>query len=299
MQGMGMPMGIASYRQCIEAIRKELVEKPIQTQTVFDRQASHSTRISDLHYGLNGEELADCPTRKMWEYYMASLHWNRFLGLEESLEAPASRQETSGNGAQAISDKIPPNSRSAVEGAEYTLSSTRPTACSIEPLKRSYPHDSVGSLNLFHKRCKLDTTDTNTSVLTDIPTRRALAKLHGPGSHFKSKEQALAVSRALCGDSPLVVVLGTGAGKTDTWMIPALHPSARLTIVIAPLIALTEEIGRRASAAGLATFMERDLETHMNPNYNLDITAPPFSRGIFILTTDVAIQDRFIRYLCK
>lgn len=291
---MGIPMNTSSYRQCIEAIRKELVEKPLRTlaSNAFDKQASHSTRVSDLHYGLNGEELADCPSRKMWEYYIASTLWNQFIGLEEEEE---SSSIPSGN--------LPPKSPEQTMNTSCTQNTH--SQHNSKMLKRGYHSEEDISLGSHsRKSLKLEEKDFHSTIqlVSDLPTRKALAKLHGPCAKFKSKEQALAVSQILRGDSPLIVILGTGAGKTDTWMIPLLRPQSAITVVIAPLIALTEDIARRSKQAGISTFTQREFDKHHNPNYNLDIESPPFpqgTKGIILLTTDSAIKDTFINYICQ
>ena len=51
-----------------------------------------------------------------------------------------------------------------------------------------------------------------------------------------------AVLAVVDGVSPLIVVLPTGAGKSLTFIIPALFPGAGTTVVITPLVALAEDL---------------------------------------------------------
>jgi hypothetical protein len=58
---------------------------------------------------------------------------------------------------------------------------------------------------------------------------------------FRSKEQEEAVFAALDGQSPLIVVLPTGGGKTLTFTLAAALRDPGVTIVVAPFNALEKD----------------------------------------------------------
>jgi len=69
-----------------------------------------------------------------------------------------------------------------------------------------------------------------------------IQKLYGPTGEFRTRKQEQAVEAVIEGVSPLIVVLPTGAGKSLSFMIPALLPDAGTTVVITPLVALAEDL---------------------------------------------------------
>jgi superfamily II DNA helicase RecQ len=77
----------------------------------------------------------------------------------------------------------------------------------------------------------------------------ALRKLYGQGGKFKTKHQEDAVMSVAMGINQLFVILPTGEGKSLTFILPAMIPEAKTTIVITPLVALAEDMLRRCKAA--------------------------------------------------
>ncbi|KAI5842220.1 P-loop containing nucleoside triphosphate hydrolase protein [Morchella snyderi] len=76
--------------------------------------------------------------------------------------------------------------------------------------------------------------------------RSILTKVYGQDSQFKSSEQAEGLEKVLIGSTPLIVVLPTGGGKSLLFEGPAAERSAGVTVVVVPLIALREDLHRRA-----------------------------------------------------
>jgi superfamily II DNA helicase RecQ len=77
----------------------------------------------------------------------------------------------------------------------------------------------------------------------------ALRKLYGQSGKFKTKHQEDAVMSVTTGINQLFVILPTGEGKSLTFILPAMIPEAKTTIVITPLVALAEDMLRRCKAA--------------------------------------------------
>lgn len=76
--------------------------------------------------------------------------------------------------------------------------------------------------------------------------RSILSRIYGPNSRFKSIEQAEGLEKVLAGLTPLIVVLPTGGGKSLLFEGPAAERKAGVTVVVVPLIALREDLHRRA-----------------------------------------------------
>ena len=75
--------------------------------------------------------------------------------------------------------------------------------------------------------------------LRSVDLQLQLEKLFGPGAQFKGLQEA-ALRAILRNESPILVVMGTGVGKSLLFMLPALIASkdSGTTIVIVPLTAL-------------------------------------------------------------
>ena len=190
---MGIHMSVKIYRQCADAMQKELVEKPQRDRRILALQSAHSTAIADQYYGVDEEEFSNCPSHRTWEFLHASVSWHRLLELDGISET----EDTT-----PILPPPPPSQHNPL----------MITQTNIHPIN-------LGQDIPFQ------------DAITNAFIRSALRILHpatpnSPPAHFKSPQQAIAVSRVLARDSPLLVILPTGGGKTDVWLIPLLDPSS-------------------------------------------------------------------------
>ncbi|KAG1850464.1 P-loop containing nucleoside triphosphate hydrolase protein, partial [Suillus subluteus] len=82
-----------------------------------------------------------------------------------------------------------------------------------------------------------------------------LRRLMGSSASFKSIEQARASEAVSARVKDLVIVLGTGEGKTLLYMMPAVSIAEKnlASVVIVPLKALLDELRTRFEAKGLPT----------------------------------------------
>ncbi|SCV61242.1 uncharacterized protein FFFS_15811 [Fusarium fujikuroi] len=86
----------------------------------------------------------------------------------------------------------------------------------------------------------------------DDDIKQALRKaLCNPAAKFRSEQQERAIRCAAKKQSPLVIVLPTGSGKSLAFMVPALLPDAGITIVVAPYRLLKEQLTSRCKKAGI------------------------------------------------
>lgn len=292
-RGMGIRMNVRTYRQCIKGITRELVEKPLKEQMVFDKQAAHSARVAELHYGLDAEVVADCPAHQTWEFLCASLHWHTFLGIEEGTNHVISTTEDLDRRASVVTTSTvtrQKRQRMDVDLREGLVGAAggggRYHELEAEDVNEERHHKS----NLSRK---MILEPTEYSTVTPDFVRQGLRQMYGPNAHFKSQEQALAVSRVMARDSPLLVVLPTGGGKTDIWLLPLLSPHARITVVVTPLTVLTQDLAPRSRRVGVPTYVYGDQDDR---HLSID---PPFHRGVILVTTESAISDAFITALCK
>jgi superfamily II DNA helicase RecQ len=93
------------------------------------------------------------------------------------------------------------------------------------------------------------------STLPHVPVKEkisgALKRLYGPTGKFRTEQQEAAVEAVVEGITPLFIILPTGAGKSLSFMIPAMFADAGTTVVVMPLVALAEDMLRRCKDAGI------------------------------------------------
>ena len=81
--------------------------------------------------------------------------------------------------------------------------------------------------------------------------RIALEQMYGPGAKYKTAKQEEAVRVVVSGLTPVIVVLGTGEGKSLLYMLPQRLPGAGTTVLIVPLVALKQDTVRRCELMGI------------------------------------------------
>ncbi|KAL8686415.1 MAG: hypothetical protein Q9218_007122 [Villophora microphyllina] len=77
-----------------------------------------------------------------------------------------------------------------------------------------------------------------------------LRSLYGDSAHLRPL-QADSLRRILRGESPLLVVMPTGAGKSLLFVLPASYEASEITVVIVPLISLRQDLARRCQTHGI------------------------------------------------
>ena len=99
---------------------------------------------------------------------------------------------------------------------------------------------------------------------------------------FRSNEQKEVVFAALDQQSPLIVVLPTGGGKTLTFMLPAVLRDPGVSIVVAPFNALEKDYVRRLRLGNIEHVVWHHGETRYAP--------------IVVVSADRAASTGFITY---
>lgn len=75
-----------------------------------------------------------------------------------------------------------------------------------------------------------------------------LEAMLGPGSQFRGLQEQ-AINAIMTGQSPILVVMGTGGGKSMMFMLPASSVSGGTTIVVVPLVSLQGDLQARCQDA--------------------------------------------------
>jgi superfamily II DNA helicase RecQ len=82
---------------------------------------------------------------------------------------------------------------------------------------------------------------------TDI--QASLEQLEGEGAQFRSCQRPV-IEAIMQQESPVVAIMGTGSGKSLTFMLPALT-STGVTVLVVPLLALKSNLRDRCRKAGI------------------------------------------------
>ena len=120
----------------------------------------------------------------------------------------------------------------------------------------------------------------------DIPLqdklKGALTKLYGPTAIFKGKQEE-GMTAIVKGISPLIICLPTGGGKSLSFLLPACFNDAKTTVVITPLVALSEDMLRRCKEANIKSFIYGTTRTT--------------TANVVIIVTETAVSSRFSQYI--
>lgn len=81
-----------------------------------------------------------------------------------------------------------------------------------------------------------------------------LEMILGPGAQFRGKQKP-AIEAIMQGHSPIMVIMGTGSGKSMLFMLPAACVSGGTTIVIVPLVALQGDLQARCEKAQIPSII--------------------------------------------
>jgi hypothetical protein len=159
---------------------------------------------------------------------------------------------------------------------------------SLDPGRRPFPSSSDDRLTTGRERLEPreggDLADGEEAEEDDdrriMPALRAL--LRDPQAVFRSPEQHDAVTATVRGDSPLIVVLPTGGGKTLLAALPAVLEADGVTIFVAPFRALVNDMVQRFRRDGIDTVEWR--HGYRNP------------ATMVVVSADMAAEWSFLQY---
>jgi hypothetical protein len=119
-------------------------------------------------------------------------------------------------------------------------------------------------------------------VLKAVDVQEQLELMIGKGAQFRGVQQA-ALQAILRHKSPVIVVMGTGAGKSLLFMLPAACSSG-LTVVIVPLLSLRGDLKSRCDRMGIECV-------------EWDSCRPHEWAQIVLVTPEAAVGDAFANFM--
>ncbi|CDR98518.1 hypothetical protein [Sporisorium scitamineum] len=222
---------ISTWHQLAISIDRKLICPKKITQEeledhAHDLQAGHSTSTAEQHYGLDAIMLHQLTQESMEAMLEVSEQWHAFWKLHTRYQ-------------EAVARLAPPVS------ARFT--STEPSKA-INSLKHQM--DTVEEdlhcikQKLEHAAAPLPQADISCgrSAVISGTISQALFKVTG-SYRAKTVEQAYALNAIHRRESPLIVVMATGSGKSALFM-SLLHwlPPASVVVVVVPFVALTDDL---------------------------------------------------------
>jgi Helicase conserved C-terminal domain/Orsellinic acid/F9775 biosynthesis cluster protein D/DEAD/DEAH box helicase len=252
----------------------EVEEAEEDEESGLELQNGRGEAMGAARYGVPINIIHNLSVRSLETFRPLSERWHQFLGLAStSTSAPSAGKRAAPEGLDVAVPRKRPSWRSLFDTASQLAASTGPTL--------SIPGPSL-QVSL------LSSPPSATDVVASEPVHQehieqAMHQLFGSGPvHFNSPEQEEGLHAVLRSETPLVVVLPTGGGKTLLAMLPALLDPEGLTIVVVPFRALADDMVTRFCDAGIDclewTYGEANPAT------------------VVIVSADVAVSFGFLNY---
>lgn len=143
---------------------------------------------------------------------------------------------------------------------------------------------------VVHKRATVSVSPLNfRKKLWTLPVlQESLRKVLGPSAIAKSHQMIALQAIANC-IAEMLIVLPTGGGKTLLYVLPSLFPSAQVTAVIVPLIALKQDLLRRCSEWQIEALCYSQSTCPINRLYSMP--------SLLFIDVDLAVTDHCRAFL--
>ncbi|KAK5111071.1 hypothetical protein LTR85_012290 [Meristemomyces frigidus] len=239
----------------------EIEEPEMDVDSGLELQAGRTEKIGVQTYRVPIDIVQHLSLRSITFFPQLSDGWHRFLGFSGTCEDKAANKTQSDklNGkrsAEASHKHEGPNKRLHV-----STSDTGPFGSRLFPRSKAARKASVSEDDLI-------------SSLRRVLGRNDVA--------FRSQEQEDAMKAIMADETPLVVVLPTGGGKSLLFMAPACMKDPGVTIVVVPFRALINDLKARLKAADIAHLEWKHGE--VNP------------ASIVVVSADIAGSWGFLTY---
>ncbi|KAI2474403.1 ATP-dependent DNA helicase Q5, partial [Pyrenophora tritici-repentis] len=119
--------------------------------------------------------------------------------------------------------------------------------------------------------------------LRKMDARAQLKRMMGEKAEFRGVQEA-AIKAITAGESPVVAVMPTGAGKSLLFMLPAWAEQGGTTVVVVPLIALRGDMAQRCKKLGISCVEWQSRR-------------PPDAAAVVLVTPESAVGEEFATFL--
>jgi superfamily II DNA helicase RecQ len=119
--------------------------------------------------------------------------------------------------------------------------------------------------------------------LRNMDSSKQLKRMMGNMAEFHGVQEA-ALEAITAGESPIVAVMPTGAGKSLLFMLPAFAEQGSTTIVVVPLIALRSDMKQRCKKLGISCV-------------EWESCCPPDAAAVVLVTPESSVREAFATFL--
>ena len=220
-------MGFQEYRQIANLWMKKHLKEVKLEEDVLDHQAGHNSATAEAKYGITSEDMDKLTPEKLLAFFHASQQWHRLLGFKVG---EIKRKVEKGVEKSEKESKIP------VDRDEITALVKSVIETGLREVRR----------NFRTRRFKEENPGSSTAASVSSKTLKALRKFYDDKrATFKSPQQAKALQLIIEGKKDVLTILPTGGGKSLLFFLPTLMESGKTTVVIVPLIAITDDLRDR------------------------------------------------------
>ena len=234
---------------------------------VWHYQAGHTPHTGNQVYGGTVNFRQGLTDAALQSYLAASRAWQRFLGIDKSEGNEKTKRESNngdGSGRSKRRRRLSRKEVDRVDPANQVSVNQVPqvSASQVNQVPASQINQVPGNEVSVHVYPELSERLKQTA---SSKSKRAwngrwdmndakdgLIRMYGPGSDYRCKAQKEAMQAMLRKNrQELVVIMGTGTGKSLLYLLPSVFPGAGTTVVVTPLVALKEDQIRRCQEQGI------------------------------------------------
>ena len=229
-------MGFQEYRQIANLwMKKDLKEIKLE-EDVLDHQSGHNSETGAKRYAITSEDMDSLTPEKPLAFFHASQQWHRLLGfkikgveMRRMIKKGVEKSEKEGN--------IPTG------GGEIAAMVKSGIETGLREVRR----------NFQTRRFKEENWGSFTTASVSSKSLKALRKFYGDKrAMFKSPQQGKALQMIIDGKKDVLAILPTGGGKCLLFFLPTLMEPGMTTVVIVPLIAVTDDLRDRCVKAKIS-----------------------------------------------
>jgi len=250
-------LSLRTWRQLAVSIDRKLIrpKKPSAhleevADSAHDLQAGHTTAIAEQHYGLDVSMLRRLTPESMDAMLAVSERWHAFWDMASRFGEDATPYH------QLAEGTIGSDPSAALNDLKRKMDSMHEELrCIKRRLESSEPAAAPSELE------SKATCISYRSPVLPLEVSKALFKVTKSWT-TSSLDQAYALNAVHAREDSLIIVMGTGSGKSALFMAPLLWlPVASVIIVLVPFIALAEDLARQCTGLGINStkwFSDRD-----------------------------------------
>src|SRR5436305_782644 len=232
-----MSMGFQEYRQLANLWMRRHLKRVELEEDLRDHQSGHNSETAGARYGITSEDMNELTPEKLLAFFYASQEWHRLLGFKSNKRDNVKEKEKENPGKIKQKDQDEEGMMKWRKRMEAELLKERPYRVQSR-ISASQP---------------LPASHSNSNVSVSGRLLRGLRQFQNDDkARFKSPEQGKALQLVIDGKKDVLAILPTGGGKSLLFFLPTMMEPGMTTVVIVPLIAVTDDLRNRCVKAKIS-----------------------------------------------